>query len=340
MLDRPKVDDRLLITQINANYDIEVFALEFLPVGNDARAWSYRVETKDAAYFLKLRKGAPNVAALQVPHLLQRLAIQAVAPIPSTAGKLSIRLDDYALILYPYIKGKSGWSTVLTREQWTAWGATVRRIHEVAVEETLRSIAAREVFRVKWLPTINEIESVLARDSFRSEIASALAGIWQGHAQVVEASRQRYLALGNWLEAQSPPFVLCHADIHAANIIVDEHDGIHIIDWDETLLAPKERDLMFFIGDGHALESETAFLRGYGACEIDPIALAYYRYDWVMQELADYGERVLLASEASERELLFALDEFERLFANGDVVERAHQAYARIKASLRKQLMA
>ena len=73
--------------------------------------------------------------------------------------------------------------------------------------------------------------------------------------------------------------MICHADIHRANIIIDKRDDIRIVDWDETVLAPKERDLMFFLGDGHGRQVESAFLEGYGECTVDRIGLAYYRYD-------------------------------------------------------------
>ena len=111
---------------------------------------------------------------------------------------------------------------------------------------------------------------------------------------------RRYLALGARLEDQPPAFVLCHADIHPANIIIDSAGALHIVDWDEALLAPKERDLMFFIDDGRSADTTDAFLAGYGDHTVDPLALAYYKYDWVIQELGDYGERVFLADDLSD----------------------------------------
>jgi hypothetical protein len=39
--------------------------------------------------------------------------------------------------------------------------------------------------------------------------------------------------------------VLCHADRHGWTVLVRGDDEVAIVDWDEPLLAPKERDLMF-----------------------------------------------------------------------------------------------
>lgn len=59
---------------------------------------------------------------------------------------------------------------------------------------------------------------------------------------------QRAEWLAESLAAEPLEFVLCHADIHASNILVDGRDALYIVDWDGPLLAPKERDLMFIDG--------------------------------------------------------------------------------------------
>ena len=83
---------------------------------------------------------------------------------------------------------------------------------------------------------------------------------------------------------------MCHSDIHAGNILIDANGALYIVDWDNPVLAPKERDLMFIGGGqefaGHtAQEEETLFYRGYGQTQIDPIALAYYRYERIIQDI-------------------------------------------------------
>jgi len=55
--------------------------------------------------------------------------------------------------------------------------------------------------------------------------------------------------LGKKLQNHSHKFVLCHSDIHVGNVLIHENSDIYIVDWDEPIIAPKERDLMF-IGGG------------------------------------------------------------------------------------------
>jgi spectinomycin phosphotransferase len=77
-----------------------------------------------------------------------------------------------------------------------------------------------------------------------------------------------------------------------------------MIDWDDPILAPKERDLMF-VGAGiggvwNKAREEALFFEGYGRTEIDPIAMAYYRYERIIQDIAIYCQQILLTDEGGE----------------------------------------
>ncbi|MCY3833725.1 MAG: phosphotransferase [Chloroflexi bacterium] len=334
MLERPKLADEFIIARLEASYDLGISALAFLPVGNDARAWAYRVETATGDFYLKLRKGAVNRAALLVPQFLQERGIRnAVAPLRTAGGELFARFDDYALMLYPFIAGDSKWDMTLSTAQWREWGGIMREIHCAAIPADLARAIPEEVFGLKWLSKLARVEAVLERGDIAGAIAADVADLWRSEAALIDLCRERYLATGARLASQPPAFALCHADIHPANIIIDAANRIHIVDWDETLLAPKERDLMFFIDDGRPAHTTEAFLAGYGAAPVDPLALAYYKYDWVMQELADYGERIFLSDDIGGGDLALAGSEFARLFEPGDVIERAQRAYARFRIS-------
>ncbi len=67
------------------------------------------------------------------------------------------------------------------------------------------------------------------------------------------------------------------------------------------MLAPRERDLKFMVDAsfcGPATPAyESAFLSGYGIDRVDPLALAYYRHDWVVEDLAAYGNDVFVRND-------------------------------------------
>ena len=97
MLERPKLADEPIIEQLRSSYDLSVHSLQFLPIGNDARAWSFRVEAASGEYFLKLRVGPVNRASLLVPRFLKNRGIEnVVAPIPDKSGR-SMRADEWPI---------------------------------------------------------------------------------------------------------------------------------------------------------------------------------------------------------------------------------------------------
>ncbi len=331
MLDKPDLADAMIVKQLEANYGLHIHGLEFLPVGNDQRAWAYRVEVETGVYFLKLRKGGTKPASLLAPRYLKTRGIkQVVAPLETVCGRLSASHGDYDLILYPFVEGQSAWRMPLALSQWRAWGAIMRKIHGSSLSAQALDVAEREVFGLKWLNTIDKVEELLRRGDWRGQVAAQAARLWREQTAEIQRCRRRFQETGALLAADSPEFALCHADIHTANIILNPLGEIHIVDWDETVIAPKERDLMFFVEDGHQPEETAAFFAGYDGGEINWLALAYYKYDWVIQEFGDYGERIFLSDEIGAKDLESALSEFKRLFEPGDVIDRAHRTFQRM----------
>jgi len=100
------------------------------------------------------------------------------------------------------------------------------------------------------------------------------------------------------------------------------------VDWDNPILATKERDLMF-IGGGidniwKSEREETVFYEGYGKTEINGTALTYYRYERVIEDLAVIGEQLLLTDEGgADRERSYGW--FTSNFEPGQTIERAEK---------------
>jgi spectinomycin phosphotransferase len=125
--------------------------------------------------------------------------------------------------------------------------------------------------------------------------------------------------------------VVCHADLHTGNVLVDERGELHLIDWDEVVLAPRERDLMFVVDGGISrdlapLRGERAFLAGYGDVDVHRPTLAYYKFAWAVQDISEYATQAFTRHELSPETRAAALDILRTLFATGEIVERARAA--------------
>jgi spectinomycin phosphotransferase len=83
---------------------------------------------------------------------------------------------------------------------------------------------------------------------------------------------------------------------------------------------------MFVDGGPGPPRDADAFFAGYGDVEIDPVVIAYYRFEWVVEELADYGRRTFLMPELGDSTKTEAVELFMTIFEPGEVVGTALQA--------------
>ncbi|MBK9748175.1 MAG: hypothetical protein IPO91_15555 [Chloroflexi bacterium] len=105
--------------------------------------------------------------------------------------------------------------------------------------------------------------------------------------------------------------------------------GLFVVDWDQPVIAPKERDLMFISG-GRVItavteQQEAAFFAGYGQTEIDREALIYYRAAWVVQDIGGFAEQVFLLPDLSVEAKRQAIHYFVGSFAPDSIAESALQ---------------
>jgi len=326
MIERPNIKDEKIISALRENYSIPVSGVEFLPVGNDSSAWAYRVDAKNkVSYFLKIRKEISNRAGLFVPRFLIDNGIeQVIAPLSTKTQELWVNIDGFAFILYPFITGNEAMKVGMTYVQWMEFGSTLKQIHATELTTHILKYVKHESFIPKWSRLAKMLHEQVNIREYDDPYQRQLAIFWKENNEKIQTLVERAEILGKRLQHTNLEFVLCHADIHTANILITQKQNMFIVDWDDTLLAPKERDLMFVLGENTVeTREEQLFFKGYGRMEINPLALAYYRYEWCVQEVGDFGERVFLMKDAGENTKKDAVEGFMKLFSRGDVVETA-----------------
>jgi spectinomycin phosphotransferase len=324
MLEPPSLSTDKIISSLQDSYDINISKLEFLPIGNDSNSWVYKVHTNSTLYFLKAKRLPIYEPSLIIPHYLKKQGLeQVVAPLLTKARDLYTTLDDFALILYPFIDGNTGMSLGLTDKQWLGYGAFLKRLHAVKLPDKLSQHVQRETFIPKWLSMVQSLHKTMLERKHTNSFDKELLKFWKTKHEEISRILDRIEELGKMLQAEKPLFVLCHTDIHTANLLIDERGNLFVVDWDQPLLAPKERDLMFIDAKEHL------FYQGYGRTKMNRLALTYYRYEWVIQEINDYANRVF-SSEFGEETKHQALQEFLELFEPDNVVNAAYMSHQRL----------
>lgn len=332
MLEKPNLSDEKIIRALQDGFGVKTSQLDFLPLGNDSNAWAYRVASPEKPYFLKVKRGMTNPRGITIPRFLNDHGLaQVVAPFSTLGGELWQSVGDYFLLLYPFIEGDNGRRAGLTDAQWVEYGAFLKALHEIRLPADLAAQLPRERFipSQKNLDYLRQIGTLIQENKINNPIQAELADFWSEKAEVLAQIVRRTHELAEILRPQSFEYVLCHADIHTANVLVTPDQRLFVVDWDETILAPPERDLMFIMDSPFVINpplptrSQTLFFQGYGENPIHWTALAYYRYEWVVQDLGDFAARVFLMDDVGEVTQRDALRMFQRVFDPGDEVDTA-----------------
>ena len=331
MLEKPNLDDDAIIAALRDHYRLDVATVDFLPIGNDVGSYVYRVGTGDhATYFLKARLAPMYEPSVVVPHYLNEHGIhQVVAPLPTSGHALWVPLDAFNLILYPFIDARTGMEAGLTSRQWAELGQALKKLHTLELAPQIRGMVQRESFqRPYWVDEMQKLQARIDADALRNDIDRTFAAFWNEREEEMYRLMERTLHLGRALHDEPREFVLCHSDIHTANVLVEPDGALHIVDWDQPIIAPKERDLMFIGADLGSLtgaaDEARHFYAGYGPTQIDRTAFAYYRYAWVMQDWVAFGAEVLLYDDLGEVTRRNSLRSFIGMFAPGNVVDVAY----------------
>lgn len=325
MIEKPEISDEKIIACLKEHYSIEIRKIEFLPIGNDASAFAYRLETINDVYFLKIRTELPNLAGLFVPRFLRDHGIeQVVAPLFTNNQRLFTQVDGFFLVLYPFVAGIEAMKVGMSDAQWMEFGEVLKQIHHTEIPSDISQHIRRETFIPKWSALARAFQAQVATRQYDDPYQRELAAFWNSNRKTIETVIGRVETIGKHLQQMDLEFMPCHADIHTANILIPDDQNMFIVDWDDTLFAPKERDLMHVLdADSIRTRQEQLFFRGYGDVEINQLALAYYRYEWCVQEIGDFGQRVFLTEDTGERTKQEAVEGFMELFLQGNVIEAA-----------------
>ncbi len=332
MLIKPDLKDERIIACLRDAYGLTVEKIAFLPLGADFNTAVYQVATSSQVdYFLKLRRGKFIEASVSVPKYLAGLGIrQVIPPLASKTGQLWASLASFKAILYPYVEGLNGVEAKLSDKQWNQFGATMKKFHSIDIPIAITNDVPRETFSSKWRETVKAFLERIENEVFEEPVAVKMALFLKSKSSEILKLVERAEKLAITIQKQPLEYILCHADIHGWNLIIDKEDALYIVDWDTLIFAPVERDLMFVgagIWDSGRTDfvEESLFYQGYSQTKINQDAIAYYRFERIIQDIGDYCEYIFLSDEGGD-DRMQCFEHLQPVFLPNGAIERAYHS--------------
>ncbi len=329
MREPPRILEEHLRTCLQEQFDLYPVTLDFLPLGLDYNAGVYRVVSEQGtAYLLKVTSRPLYEPRCLVPRYLNDQGITSVvAPVPTRSGALWTRVEEWTVIVYPFIDGDTS-RTGMTNEQWKEVGTIFQQIHQVMLPpggfESLRKETFDPTEYTRWVRAFEAQHLHLRHEGSGS--SRALRADWVAHQSTIQMGVTSLEKLAGVLQRRAGPYVICHADLHAANLLRDPAGHVFVIDWDEVMLAPKERDFIF-VREPQA----AAFWEGYGQTEIDWVALTYYLWERVVQDLIACTQDVCFRDDLGEETRADIAQLFHEILAEeGGTIDAAYAAAAHL----------
>jgi spectinomycin phosphotransferase len=331
MLEDPGLDRDELAAELGDGFGIAANAFRFVP-GYDQAAAAYEVTAADGRWFAKVRFGSFANAPLEVPRaLLDAGVTDVLAPVRARDGGLVHPMAGHrAMVVYPFVAGHDAVETGLTQAQWRQFGHALRAVHDSDLPERLAARLPSETFGLISAGAVREALALARRPPVVSIAGERLAAALAERSDRILAIIEGAQDLGTELRQRTFDRVLCHADIHAANLLVADDGRVYLVDWDGAMLAPRERDLLFVIGSRIARDvlphEEAWFFEGYGEATVDRDAIVYYRYERILEDIGAIGDSVLRNPEFSEESRAAEVRIFEAFFEPGGMLETVESA--------------
>jgi spectinomycin phosphotransferase len=290
------LDRAELAAAVERHWALSRLRFEYLPVGFGGHHWragEWFVTVDDLAAghqpgpdpdasFAALDRAYQTAAILRDDAGLDFV----VAPVADSEGAMIRRLTDrYAVTVAPFVDSESSeWGPYETGDERRTMSAIVARLHG-ATEHVPAGLPRVEDFavpaRAPFEDALRDLERAWTTGPFAESTRRLLAETASG----VQRLLGEYDMLADSARSSADPWVITHGEPHRANVIQDPRGRRHLVDWDTTLLAPRERDLHMVLSDD--LTGWDAYVAIVPA-ELDEPTLRLYRRLWELSDITTF----------------------------------------------------
>ena len=299
MLTPPTDLDQDSLVRALAHWGLREARLVYLPVGFGAHHWSavradgtrafitvddlaagfQRGEDLDAA-FAALDRAYRTAAALRDADLEFVLA-----PVFDREGVVVRRLAErYAVTVAPFLEGTSTsygeWESSAERQRM---GDVLGRLH-TAGDAIPADLPRRDDFSIQSRPALESALAALDEPWGTGPFSDSVRALLARHSEALDLRLRSYDVLAARVGDRADSWVITHGEPHRANVMVDALGSLRLVDWDTTLVAPRERDLCMVLDE--RLTGWSEYRSVVGGVLLDPDALELYRQWWGLADIA------------------------------------------------------
>jgi thiamine kinase-like enzyme len=270
---------------IETNYKLNVKSIEDAPRQFVAQTFIIRAETRNL--FCKVvdkKLFIPSlIASLSALDNMYQLGFNKINyPIPTSSQEFYVMYDGVLIVLFNYIDAPQNY----TYDNFV-FGKTMAEIHNLT--EKLTASLLKETFQFKHQKTFKKQMMNIISLKAKDDVVSSLKTLLSKNQNEMLKFFNNFLEIAKNCQGQEWQMVITHGDA-PGNILVKSPKDFYIVDWDDMLLAPAERDLWFLV-------NKKEFMDGYKAIfpqfSINREAVKYYVYSRYFNDLVEYWAEII-----------------------------------------------
>lgn len=301
-----KIDKNKLKDLIKKHYNIDVLDFQFLPKGEGG--YSYIIDCQsNIKYFLKIypsNKANANTDLEENLKIIESLSSQAkiknISQIVKTKNNyLRSKFNNEDLVIFEYIFGKDLGDQKISNSIITKIAELLSQIHRTTSQIKPLKLQ-KEKFDINYekdlIKTYKKLEKIPTTSKYQKKLKQYLI---DNKSNILDVYKKLKGFQGKAKNSQKK-FTITHGDPIPHNLILDQQNNIHLIDWETSMLAPAERDVWFYL-ENHGQE----FIKAYketNDLQLDINIIGFYFYNRNLEDLMDWVQRIFYENKSDEQD--------------------------------------
>ncbi|MCG8539493.1 MAG: aminoglycoside phosphotransferase family protein [Clostridia bacterium] len=297
-------------------YNIDTYKVQQIQGGWSACA--YKVQGNDKKeYFLKVYdKIRPSTQNMYTSlHISSRVLrwLNSYSSLTNDIVELINTLDNQCIyedekniyILYKYIHGKTPRDEKISNTHFNILSNIIAKLHTYGSEIPFDLTVITEDFNI---PFYDNLLNFVTKEY--SSCSKDLKEVLSEHLNTIIHQLQRLMAIQKNIVKENIDYRLCHTDIHKGNIIID--DSVHLLDFDNLLLAPVEADLFAFYQQPRWERLLSLYKKTHPHYKVNEQLMKFYNLRRVLIDI--WEEIELLESDAHNVDRITSLNNLRQQF--------------------------